>query len=551
MQVIERRSRADSKTELAVFRPTVNARGPIKWRWWLAGAAIVVVSYLPLLTANFGRHNDYLLWACDTSGVLKQFPEMWHLLAIGRPLGAILLNLHFTCLHSLSDFVISRWVALVVTLVSAWLLAEHLMRRPRVPLPMAVCAAACVFLSPASQLFVSWLTNFVPGTLTVLVSLLAYRTLDGGQGDASVRASLLRWRRFVIGEALYVFALLIYPPSALFVLVPAFSNLVFTPLAQWPETRRRLVRDVAFVGVGMLTYFAGVRYVYLPIVVRYWPLVGITMEQNRGGPYTLTVGFNLHYWARNLREIVFVAFGGPWHAVVERKTATRLAKLVCAGLLLESIWRVVRSRGAIGSPKVSVSWACQALLVGIGLFVLSEVPSIVAQVDGIAGYRVVFPAEAMVALLVFGFFSAMRPRPGRDEWVAFRPIFPVALLLVCSSLAFWNMRNVAASAVAELNYFRRELATVDLSTIRQLHVICPSLRGLFLDVPVKMDFSFLGSHDDLSVPGIVRVVLQERGMEMENLKVTVAHADGPTTAVDPSPGTRTIDTRRAVHWKSD
>jgi hypothetical protein len=549
MQVLERRSQIDFfDGEPSDFDPTFNTRNPAALRWWLGIAVAIVASYLPLLTANFGRHNDYMLWACDTSGALKQFPEMWHLLAIGRPLGAMLLNLHFTCLGSLSDFVISRWVSLAVTLVSAWLLANHLLHRPRVPLPMAVCAAACVFLLPASQLYVSWLTNFVPGTLTVLLSLLAYRILDGGQGDASVRASLLRWRRLLIGEAVFLFALLIYPPSALFILVPAFSNLVFVPFDRWPETRRRLVRDFAFVAIGMLIFFACVRFVYLPIVVRYWPQVSAVMEQNRGGPYELRFGFNLHFWERNLRDVVKVSFGGPLHAVLGRRMDDPLAKLVGGGLLLGWIGHVLRSRRAVGSPRVSLLWSCQALLAGIGLFVLSETPSIVAQVDGIAGYRVVFPAEAMVALLVFGFFSALRPRPPRNEWTTFHPIFPIALLVACAALAFWNMRNVAASAVAELNYYRRELSTVDLSTTRQLRVICPTLRGLFLDVPLKMDFRYLGSHHDLSVPGMLKVVLKERGVEIGDLKVTVAHADGPITAVGTSAQMRTIDTSRAVHW---
>jgi hypothetical protein len=575
MQVLEQRTRVDRHAQLSVYSLPQNSRTYGSRRWWLAAATIVVLSYLPLLTANFGRHNDYLLWACDTSGAIKQFPEMWHLLAIGRPLGAILLNLHFTCLHALSDFVVSRAVALGLTLIAAWLLAEHLLRRPRMPLPLAICAAACVFLLPASQLFVSWLTNFVPGTLTVLLALLAYRTLDGGREDTSARVPLVRWRRFLIAEALFIAALLIYPPSALFVLVPAFGNLVFTPLERWPETRRRLARDFAFVFVGMLTYFVGVRYVYLPVVVRYWPLVGTVMEQNRGGPYEVAVSFHFHDWLRNLRDIAVVSLSGPWHAVVSSRTAIRLAKLVACGLLAGWSWHVWRSRSSEANrePRISLSWAVQAFLAGAALFLLSEAPSILAHVDGIAGYRVVFPAEAMVALAVFALLAVLRPWPARDELTAFRPIFPVTLLLVCASLAFWNLRNVAASAVAELNCYRRELATVDPATTRELQVICPSVSGSFLDVPLKMDFWFLGSHHDLSVPGMVKIVLQERGVEIGDLKVTVAHANGPsstatigvttssvtTTAVTtaaattiiPSAGTRTIDTSRAAYWKTD
>ena len=50
-------------------------------------AAILVVAHLPVLTAIFAIHNDYLLWLCDRSTFIAWFPETWHLLAIGRPLG--------------------------------------------------------------------------------------------------------------------------------------------------------------------------------------------------------------------------------------------------------------------------------------------------------------------------------------------------------------------------------------------------------------------------------------------------------------------------------
>ena len=283
---------------------------PRERRWLLFAAATLVVAHLPVLTAIFAIHNDYILWNSDRSTFITWFPETWHLLAIGRPLGAFLLNLHFSCLESLPDFLVSRWFAFGMTLAAGALLAEHLGRRLRLPTETAVCAAACVFLLPSSQLFVAWTTNFVPGTLTVLLSLVVYRLLDSGVEPLSLRLQLADWRRYLSAQALFLSLLLIYPPSALFFLVPAFANLLFTPLENWPRTRGRLIRDVAFTAGGMLDYFVLVRLIYLPLATRLWPEIKAALERNRGTQYEFAVTSSVKQLLHNAGDVLNVSFAG-------------------------------------------------------------------------------------------------------------------------------------------------------------------------------------------------------------------------------------------------
>jgi hypothetical protein len=344
-------------------------------------------------------------------------------------------------------------------------------------------------------------------------------------------------------------ALLIYPPSALFVLVPAFSHLVFSSLREWPQTRRRLVRDIAFVAAGMLAYFAILRYLYLPFVVLKWPMVGSVTEYNRGGPYEVTLAINAVRWYRNLRDVVLVSFAGPLDAIMRRHEAVAYAKVVIVALLFGGTWRLwlARARDVDSQTRLRLSWVCQACLAGVTLFVLSEVPAIVAQVDGLAGYRVVFPAEAMVALLVFAVIPTQATRNTRGGWRVVRSVYPVAMLLLCVVAAHRDMSNVAANALFELNCFRRELATVDLRTTRQLRVICPLKLGTFVEQPLKMDLRFLGTHHDQAVACIVDAIFQERGLQRGSLVVSAAHADAPSDmGVFASEGMRTLDLNRLV-----
>ena len=85
------RNFAADMTEPHSIRPSTGfSLTALERRWLLCAAALLVVAHLPVLTANFAIHNDYLLWLCDRSTFIAWFPETSHLLAIGRPLGALL-----------------------------------------------------------------------------------------------------------------------------------------------------------------------------------------------------------------------------------------------------------------------------------------------------------------------------------------------------------------------------------------------------------------------------------------------------------------------------
>src|SRR5262245_35826763 len=85
------------------------------------GFSSVVLSgvLMSALRARYGFHNDFSFFTYDAHAYRWGFPETAHLVAIGRWLGALLLNLHFHLLSSLDGFTESRWVAVIVTAASA------------------------------------------------------------------------------------------------------------------------------------------------------------------------------------------------------------------------------------------------------------------------------------------------------------------------------------------------------------------------------------------------------------------------------------------------
>jgi hypothetical protein len=529
----------------------------------LCAAAVLVVAHLPVLTANFAIHNDYSLWTSDRSSFITWFPETWHLLAIGRPLGAFLLNLHFSCLESLPDFLVSRWFALGVTLAAGGLLAEHFSRRLHLPAGTAVCAAACVFLLPASQLFVSWVTNFVPGTLTVLLSLLVYRLLDSGVEPLSLRLQLADWRRFLTAQALFFCLLCIYPPSALFFLVPAFANLLFTPLDSWPRTRGRLIRDLAFTAGAMLEYFVLVRLVYLPLAKRLWPEIRATVERIHGTQYEFAVTSSARQLLDNLKDVLEVSLAGPLHAVVHERTAALSAMVIAAAFLIVAAWRF-RKMQEMQAPRSTARatqrwwagealwgrWAGEALLAGLALFFLSAAPVVLARPDGRGnGYRLMFAANAIGSLLAFWILPRSAGEYRSANFKRFAAALPLCVVMISAFLAHCNLQHVAANAVIELDFFRHALADVDPRTTRCLRVIRPIDHSVFVEQPLQKDFR-LGTMNYSAVRGIVDEVFEERGLKVGSLALDFPASDSVSSpARRPLEiGTRVIDVNDAVRW---
>ena len=280
-------------------------------------------------------------------------------------------------------------------------------RRLRLPAGTAVCAAACVFLLPSSQLFVAWTTNFVPGTLTVLLALVVYRLLDSGVEPLSLRLQLADWRRFLVAQALLLSLLCIYPPSALFFLVPAFADLLFTPLDSWPRTRGRLIRDVAFTAGGMFAYFVLVRLIYLPLATRLWPEIRAALERNHGTQYefavTSTPGSFYTTWQISSRSPLpdrcmpsFTSGRRPGR----QRSSPRHSWSWPPGVFA-NCWQPRSIAGAGQRPRPG-RHVGEALLAGLVLFCLAAAPVVLARPDDRGnGYRLMFAAAAMGSLLAF------------------------------------------------------------------------------------------------------------------------------------------------------
>ena len=339
----------------------------------------------------------------------------------------------------------------------------------------------------------------------------------------------------------------------MFFLVPAFANLLFTPLDSWPRTRGRLIRDVAFTAGGMFAYFVLVRLIYLPLATRLWPQIRAALERNHGTQYEFAVTSSAGQFLHNLADILAVSFAGPLHALVHERTAARAAAVIAATLLVVAAWRfrkllAPRSIAGAGQRPRQRRHVGEALLAGLVLFCLAAAPVVLARPDDRGnGYRTMFAAAAMGSLLALWILPRSAAAHPSADFKRFVAALPLGLLMLSAFLAYCNLQHVTANAVIELNFFRRELADVDPRTTRCLRILRPFDHGVFIEQPLQKDFR-LGTMNYSIIRGIVDEVFEERGLQVGFLAVVFPPIEPSGPARPLEIGTRVVDVNDAVRW---
>lgn len=434
---------------------------------------ILVAPFLPVLTSVYGAHNDYSRFFYD--GICC-FPETRFLFEIGRPLGAILLNLQFAFFNSIADFSIGRAFSLAVLVVTFLLTWKRLsIEAPRA----APWIALLLCLLPASLIYVFWLANLVPGTLTLLLATVAAMLVQKSY-SAGERGQRWRWS----GYAILVACFLIYPANA-------YHFLTFTAWraaagTDREEAWRRGKSEVISLAVASAAYFVFAK-INSMVFAGYGAVPGGAYDISVGPPWERLGTLSSFAW-----EATALWFRWP--------LSPAALVLVPIGLLV-AVW-VIRVRGDVARWKT--------LAVVVGSLALASAP-ILLSAGGFASTRNMFAASAIVAVSTLGAFCAWAPRR-----------LAMAILVCLSAFA-----GVAASATLtasalnaqlELDFMRAEIAqaaTGSTIMVRQpahASTIVPGVYGDFALMATNVAHGY----------GLPMGVLKELGREFRSARVLFA-----------------------------
>lgn len=263
------------------FANALATRWPDKVPSWtiVAFCAVYLAVFLPCVAFVVGIHNDYEMIWYKTWGLFHT--EAAALVAIGRPVAALLTNLTVLPAMEIADF---RWVRLF-SIATVWVMGAqlmiisicHLAIRPAIALTLALA----IFLVPSFLYSVLGSAAWAPHLTSIFLALWAYAALSRANVQATSFMGIVQrreYRSFVRHVLAYIslrpvilafvilqLALYDYPPQAMILACLPISTLLFS--AHPPLYRIMLaLRDLAFLGANVVLYALSAKFVYIPIV---------------------------------------------------------------------------------------------------------------------------------------------------------------------------------------------------------------------------------------------------------------------------------------------
>lgn len=415
--------------------------------------------YLPAFLVEFGFHNDYSMLLPDQRGWLD-FIEARHLVMISRAMGAVMTSIHCWMLTYVSDFTVSRFVSFLSLFLSFGLFAYFFQRRCRLsPFWAAVIVFGLVML-PSNQVNVLWSANFVPGSLNILLSIISYLLIDYARGEnvfiAKNKNKLLTISCLLGAFFIFVFSLFVYPPTSLFIFVFTSSLIFFSPLRKWRDTRRIVLKDMIFFGIGLLVYRALDRMVIIP-----WAVQSGNFPKLADGLFSSEITTNFLSKVPLIKETFLFSLSGIWQLVIGTHGGWILIGVIIVCLLLTfPLQKTALMKSLSARERSGISWAplFQAIFTFVILFFFVNAPTFLARgCFTVVGFRVLLPSSAMFLILQIAIMRKLDQSLNGKCALSAIKLITAALALGWGITAFWNVLTATLNYKYELNFIRSKV----------------------------------------------------------------------------------------------
>ena len=474
-----------------------------QWNYYFAVCALAMcLLYLPAFVFDFAVHNDYMIWSYDNHKCCLGFPETTHLLSVGRPIGAVLLNLHFATFTDIKSLAIGRGISLLTIMGAYYVFCLILIKNYKFSPLFSVAAGFLIFLLPSAILYVVWLTNFVPGSVTALLSVAAYYLISRPREKS--RANSKSWRWYCLSPSFGYFVLfisfLVYPPVGIFCLIFPFICAAFMSSERWVGERREIVIQVAIVVCLLILYFVVTKFVLTPLLARYSEAVRdyVLPTSNYEFSFSTNPLDKLHL----VNEFLAITFN-LWTS----NYFPRFYLFVLFFIIALGIWRLFGVRhagGGVEAVKVALQRAAMIIcLIGIG-----AAPIFIPK-DGFVAYRIVFTAASMAVVLflwgVHGLCSAFNNRRMLTFSIG-------AVVFLCWVFSAIRINVFVDNVHREFEFVRNAVRGLDRDNLTKVVVLAPEWGSQIVRGQLFYDFRYMGTNF-ARMDGIVRAPLRELGMQ--------------------------------------
>jgi hypothetical protein len=487
----------------------------------LSLAALIVVA-VPVFFGGYAIHNDY--YASLYHGCC--FPETDFLFLIGRPLGAILLNVEFAFLGGLEAL---RWARIfgvvLLFLIFLFTYRKFVSIQPERRF-LACLAALLIVILPGFLLNTIWVADHVPGLVGTLTSIWAYYLCDSGSVNDK--------RRKAFGYLALFLAFLIYPPSAYYFLVFTVWKALFGN-----QPIRAIVSENLVLVVMSLAYLIYAKYINLPLSALLSP--DNAVRAMAASNYSLGLAHDLPEKANTLISLGQITFG-LWGADIFDRFWRFVIITIFLAILYKRLWQDPTATGSttatalalilvIGNASVPVFNAAVVLVLCLipltllfrsagaqncwfGLAILASlvisIAPIVASQTGFAVYRNTTSATAIVAVI---FVWALANLARQRTFLA----IALCSILVGGFLGHERLEWTALNAIAEYDFLKKKVDEYEPGD-GTIMIKQPAYGSLIYPFYVYRDFGLLTTNVNPIAGGLINSLLSNKAAAQSRLQ---------------------------------
>jgi hypothetical protein len=471
--------------------------------------ATVLLIYTPILGAKFAYHNDYRIWDYDSTKHFFGYLETRHIICIGRPALAILLNIQIFFIQNMNDVHISQIISVFSIAGTAVAFFFYLQKSINISNIGAVFLATLTFTLPSMSINSFWITNYASEIIALWISFTAYILIQ----PSKKLNKTPYWIYGIVGGLLY-FDMMIYPPATFFFLSLVTIKLIYGPKDNQQTNLNQLFAQVMVLLVSSIVYFITIKYFFKPFLIKHTLLLediikGVSWKEYFHDIDTSMVEYSLSYsphffekLAQLKKLLLFVTTA--WFTS-KHSYYLLLSACIMAGAVLYWAYKSTCFTKFKTIPRIFLG---SGML--ITLSILTALPFLAGHANYEINYRILFPTMVLVpTLLVFAAENIYMQSRRYPQWVSYVLITIFATFILASSMSSLHRLNLVKNR-AEFEYHQlfnalRCKLTEDTQRIHIQLPFVPPKNSLYL----AADFGLNGT--DIKLEGIVKAALQELG----------------------------------------
>lgn len=480
--------------KLGVFTMNfLNLRKPVSLFIFVFFA--VALFYSPVFLHTFGYHNDYRVFDYSNRDCCFGYPETKHLLAIGRPILAVLLNIQLMFVSDMQSLQFMHVFSVITISVAASLFFLHITNILYINRYSAAVLSVLTFTLPSMSINSFWVANFVSEIVPLFIVLFAHHLISKPNNNSGLI--------IVAVFSLIFISLLIYPPATLFFVTLTFIKFLY---GEKFSQLSNIFAETTILICACTVYFLGIKYIFKPFLLNS-NLGGFDFQayykfiDSSYSIYSFSIFSNLAQKIDQCQDLLVMVFSA-WFPPLNG---------YWIGLLVFGFF-IILTNAASSSQylnNIRITWkASTGLAISIFLVCLTALPVLAGPSDFEINYRVIFASMAIIpATIVFVLDRSLLVR--RYEAIRVAGFVTLSIFIVAALTAsVYRLVLVVNRASAEYNHV---LEAVSFDVFEESNVIriapTPTIISPLYANYLYRDFNLIAMNITLS--GIVKAASRD------------------------------------------